>query len=891
MRHLVPRLVCLVCVAMFLAASPVFASDAGTDGDSIAIDSWLLLGPTPWPLPEVDGYELADALSEESLDLEGLWPAVGDEHTLRPGAAPTRWTTGSSWPAESDGPANSGGPSKAWAAAYLTADYFTEAKLSLRTEQPVRVLLDGEEVASRTTAISEDGADEEPVTADLKLAPGKHLLLVTSVKDPSSDAGWTLSAELAGAESWAGLGVSTSPRRHVGLTELLDQQTVRSLDLSPDGSHLRIQWSNVAVPADHRVSWDHIVDAASGRVVRELTDSPSGFAWSPDGTQYAWASPSREDGAEGHDLWISPTADGPSRRVLANLENWAGHRWLLDGSGLIVETSESAEPDSRGFKRYRGLTDRWAGDRDTSQLWWLPAEGGALRQLGKPGLGSTLADVGVDRLLIVRTDYGYDGRTITERPFSETSVHELDLQSLELRELASTEKMKGWVGEVRYLEPQSSDDHRLVITGSADLFGGIGRDPDLPADVQVNEYESEAYLFDPASGDTVSLTADWDPTVNQITSAGIALWVVGQDRSYQRIYRIDLDTEGSLTATEIPSGSDVVSRVDVSSDGSTLAYLGESPTSPEAVFVRSTEPEATPRRIARGGGQAWAQVDLGRVETFSFVMDEGTEQATEILGRVNYPPNFDPSKKYPLIVSYYGGTVPSDRSFGGRYPRSYWAAHGFVVYTVQPSGATGFGQEFSARHVNAWGRRTADEILEGTKQFLDAHPFVDRDKVGCIGASYGGFMTMYLVSHSDLFAAAISHAGISNLASYWGQGWWGYLYSAAATADSYPWNARDLYIDQSPLYSADQIHTPLLLLHGDQDTNVPPVESHQMYTALKILGRDVELIEVGGEDHQIFFYPKRKVWMETIVAYFTKYLHDRPEWWTELWGTTEDPKG
>jgi dipeptidyl aminopeptidase/acylaminoacyl peptidase len=210
---------------------------------------------------------------------------------------------------------------------------------------------------------------------------------------------------------------------------------------------------------------------------------------------------------------------------------------------------------------------------------------------------------------------------------------------------------------------------------------------------------------------------------------------------------------------------------------------------------------------------------------------------------------------------------------------------------VQPSGATGFGQEFSARHVGAWGRRTADEIVEGTKRFLDAHPFVDRDKVGCIGASYGGFMTMYLVSHSDLFAAAVSHAGISNLASYWGKGWWGYLYSATASADSFPWNDRDLYIDQSPLYAADKIHTPLLLLYGDQDTNVPPVESHQMYTALKLLGRDVELIEVGGENHQIFTYAKRKLWMETIVAYFTKYLQDRPEWWTELWGTPDEPKG
>ncbi|MCG8462456.1 MAG: prolyl oligopeptidase family serine peptidase, partial [Holophagales bacterium] len=182
-------------------------------------------------------------------------------------------------------------------------------------------------------------------------------------------------------------------------------------------------------------------------------------------------------------------------------------------------------------------------------------------------------------------------------------------------------------------------------------------------------------------------------------------------------------------------------------------------------------------------------------------------------------------------------------------------------------------------------------ILEGTRKFLDAHPSVDASRVGAIGASYGGFMTMHLLTHTDLFTAAISHAGISNLSSYWGRGWWGYLYSAAASAESFPWNARDLYVGQSPIFSADRIRTPLLLLHGDADVNVPAVESHQMYTALKLLGREVELIEIGGEDHTILTYPKRKLWARTILAWFDRYLKGQPEAWEHLWGTGDAPKG
>ncbi len=146
--------------------------------------------------------------------------------------------------------------------------------------------------------------------------------------------------------------------------------------------------------------------------------------------------------------------------------------------------------------------------------------------------------------------------------------------------------------------------------------------------------------------------------------------------------------------------------------------------------------------------------------------------------------------------------------------------------------------------MNAWGIRTADEIIQGTKLFFRTHSYIDSTKVGCFGASYGGFMTMYLQTQTDLFAAAISHAGISALTSYWGEGNWGIGYCSVANADTYPWNNKSFFVNQSPLFSADKIKTPILLLHGDQDDNVPIGESIQMYNALRILGKPVEFIEV-----------------------------------------------
>ena len=277
--------------------------------------------------------------------------------------------------------------------------------------------------------------------------------------------------------------------------------------------------------------------------------------------------------------------------------------------------------------------------------------------------------------------------------------------------------------------------------------------------------------------------------------------------------------------------------------------------------------------------QQLENVEFGQSEEWNFVNDAGTT----IYGRIYYPVGYDPSKKYPVIVNYYGGTTPTNRAFGGRYPKNIWAAEGYMVYVLQPSGATGFGQDFSALHVNGWGRDAIDDIIEGTKKFLASHSSADAENVGCIGASYGGFTTMMLQTRTNIFKTAISHAGISDISSYWGEGYWGYSYSSGATKNSYPWNRRDIYVENSPLFHADQFQNSILLLHGTADTNVPVGESLQFYAALKILGKDVEMVLIEGENHHILDYKKRLKWHDTIMAWFDKKLKNQPEHWNDLY--------
>jgi dipeptidyl aminopeptidase/acylaminoacyl peptidase len=156
--------------------------------------------------------------------------------------------------------------------------------------------------------------------------------------------------------------------------------------------------------------------------------------------------------------------------------------------------------------------------------------------------------------------------------------------------------------------------------------------------------------------------------------------------------------------------------------------------------------------------------------------------------------------------------------------------------------------------------------------------------MGCYGASYGGFTTMDLVTKTDIFACAVAMYGISNIASYWGGGNWGYTYGDIALARSYPWNRKGLFTDNSPLFNADKVKTPLLLLHGEDDINVPVLESEQMFTALRVQNKEVAIVKFPREDHGIGGkFSNYIAHREMMLEWFDKYLKDQPQGWERRW--------
>jgi dipeptidyl aminopeptidase/acylaminoacyl peptidase len=700
--------------------------------------------------------------------------------------------------------------------------------------------------------------------AELALPAGSHpLLLLHRGRDGESavDLRWK------GKAARDALRASLDPSRRVSARLLTNAETVGSLAISADGRLAAMAFSGRDDTAAADLRRLELREIESGRVLQTWTGSlPTAMAFSPDGRWLATR--------EGKQLWLRDLRGGAARLLLAEHEHLGAFRWHPDSGSILFSWTKPFEAKDAKVKRLRALEDRWRSFRDEAQLYQVDVASGLVRPLTAESSSVTLLDVHPDgqRLLLSQRLIDY-----AEPPHSLWRLFELSLADGSQREIAQLRQLNAAL---------FADEGYWLLAGPGLAIGPAAAGVDeatREGGLTPNEFDTQLYRISPDGGTLRSLSIDFDPSIGgieRLPDGDLLLPVSERDRAL--LYRYQVKRERFV---RIETGFDLLESFVTSAGRSpVLLAAGTDVAAPQRVHAVDISRNRFRVLVDSAAGD-YAQVRLGEVRDFAFTSTEGDR----IDGRYYLPPDFDPSRRYPLIVFYYGGTTPISRQFTGRYPLHLWAAMGYVVYVPQPRGTIGYGQRFSALHVNAWGEHTADDIIEGTRAFAAAHPFVDARRIGNIGASYGGFMTMLLATRTDLYAASVSHAGISSIASYWGQGWWGYGYSGIASRGSFPWNNRELYVERSPLFHADRIRTPLLLLTGDADTNVPPGESHSMYTALKLLGREVELVEVPGEDHWILEREKRYVWWDTMLAWFERWLKDDAAWWQHLYPETAPP--
>jgi len=874
MKKCAIKLLIMIILTGFSVGSPQQADVPGTkiEVEKKFITSWFLLGPIPSPFPifHADGkkaYTSADALKFQEMDPERLKPGT-DKAITWPDGTQSSWekrdTADKSLALTKSGE----NPSVAYMATYLDVKRWTPVKLVIESPCMFQVFLNGLGIGSKTK-VTETGSTAEPedenrLSIDLKLETGKYLVLVKAVSDPGAEKPWTVRGWLSCDAKFASNPPipSLSYEAHMSLGRLLDGPKASDVSISPDGKLAAVTIRQSQPPSDDSESWIEFFETENGKHLQTFRGGTniSRIQWAPEGHRFSYTTREKS----GSTLWFMDLQTGENKPILEDIQELGFHSWSPRGDTIVYSVTEKGKEDREGTKRFRNLADRQPGWRDRSYLFEVRLPDGVSRRLTAGELSTNFNGFSPDgkKLLFNRTLIDY-----SERPFSKTELYELEMESLEAEKI--------WEGRWFRSAQYGPEGRNLLILGGPSTFGSTG--VNVPKDLTPNEYDTQAFLFDTETKTAECLTLDFDPSVERAVWSGTdnSIYFETTDRSYSRLYAYEPVRK---TFELIDCGVEVIERIDFAKNSPMAVYTGSSAADPPKVYLIHLEKKKL-LLLDDPGEEDYAGVRFGKVERWTFKNKKGVD----IEGRIYYPPGFDPDERYPCIVYYYGGTSPVIRDFGGRYPKNLWAAQGYVVYVLQPGGATGFGQAFSALHVNDWGTIVADEIILGTKKFLESHPFVDPERVGCIGASFGGFMTMLLQTRTDIFAAEVAHAGISSISSYRGEGFWGYAYSAAATADSFPWNREDIYVDQSPLFAADKIVTPLLLLHGSRDTNVPPGESTQLFTALKLLGREVEYIQILDQDHHIMTYNKRIVWTKTIMAWFDRWLKGQPEWWQDLY--------
>lgn len=743
----------------------------------------------------------------------------------------------------------------------LRSGRYVKGKLKVTSPSRFEVFVNGGSKIKKTVADTA-GAELRPMEASIELWPEDMASIDIKLLSHSADAqAPQVKVEFVPEADFSdvALGAGVDIKGRVTLATTEEGPRASGVAISPDGKYLLTYFRNQI--AHNNIQYrTELSEISTGKV---LDANMQRMEWMPTGSRLYYL----QQTADGYDLFVYNPSTGVTSKFASALPV---NRiiWSPDEKYVVYYDTDKGLQDPGPLRRIQNPDDRIKGNRDHYYLKKYDFSTGMESVLTYGAINTYLQDISPDGKKIL---ISVSRPNFTKWPFHEVSLLQMDAATLVVDTLLNNEVT---FSTANY----SPDGKRLFITAGPAFHGGIGQN--CGEHKIANEYDVQGFLMDIAGRKIEPISRDFNPSID-----GPVSWNKADGNIYMRVTEgLDVNVycynPNKKTYRKLPTEVASTLQFSIGSyDSRWMAYTGQGNDYAGRAYMLNLK-NGQSRLLADPYAETLDKIEFGAEEQWVFKNSKGDN----IDGFFIYPPAFDEAKKYPMIVYYYGGTSPSQRGFYSPYSAQLFASRGYVVYVLNPSGTTGYGQEFSARHVNAWGKQTADDIIEGVKAFCAAHPFVDSKKVGCIGASYGGFMTQYLLTQTDIFAAGVSHAGISNVTSYWGEGWWGYSYNSVAAAQSYPWTNPELFTKQGSLFNADKIHTPLLLLHGTADTNVPIGESIQLFNALRLLGRTVEFITVDKQDHFVLDHPHKRLWSATMMAWFAKWLQDDPRWWDSMYG-------
>jgi dipeptidyl aminopeptidase/acylaminoacyl peptidase len=759
-----------------------------------------------------------------------------------------------------------------YCAVYITTARRQTVEFKAETTFPSVLYLEGE----REAKVSDYAVADAPnlLRAEVDLHTGKHLLLLKILKTrPAKEEKCLINITICPQE---GFGIETLKADIDPQKTFTDYKYIAHLlgiyetTISPDGKLVAFSRAQRDHTTFKRHQWIEIYSLSDGKLLRQIEfgNNISAPRFSGDNRSLYFQTGS-DNGTLIYRYFIE---SGKTEKVLGPISGLVNIK--LSPDEKFAYYTVDGEREKKGTDDYtmlETLEDRLTDWSDARKLYVTSLSEGItypLTSVGEFAVDEFALSPDGNRIIFTRRI------AITGRPFFDTEFWLYNIPSGEAR-LVTTQKIPF---ETRPLNLTLLPDNKTLLFTSSNYFS----DQDTAGTHSLSE--DDIWMCDLNTGQMRNLIGDTQFTVNEGGGTFNAMFYNPKDKrlyfpaftkGFSKIYSLDVKNPQDIK--ELPFDNIYIYNLNFSADGKRCVYIDSQLDRPNEVYSYDLEKKQA-RLLINPNEDLTKEFKIGAYERWDFIDSKGFT----IDGWLIYPPDFDKAKKYPLIVYYYAGVSQLDEGF--YYPYHFFAANGYVVYALTPVGAIAHGDKFADYHANDWGTNATQDIIEGVQKLVKDKPFIDRAKMGCYGASYGGFTTMDLVTKTDMFAGAVAMYGISDIASYWGGGTWGYTYGDIALPTSFPWNRPDIFAGKSPLYHADKVKTPLLLLHGISDVNVPELESEQMFTALRVQGKEVALVKFPNEDHGIAGkYTNYLAHREMMLEWFDKYLKGEPEGWERRW--------
>jgi dipeptidyl aminopeptidase/acylaminoacyl peptidase len=658
--------------------------------------------------------------------------------------------------------------------------------------------------------------------------------------------------------------LAAAQNRTYTIEDLLKVRRVGDPQVSPDGKHVAFTVGDVNFDANKVVTQIYVTSIGGGGM-KQLTNgdrSSTAPRWSPDGKKIAYTT--------GGQVWIMDS-DGDHKDQITKIStDAAAPVWSPDGKWIAFTSDvypdcnndecnkkRNEQAESNKVKAHvitRLLYKHWDEWRDVKRthVFVVSSKGGTARELTTGDFDSPpyAASSGVDYA------------------FSPDSSEIAYLRNPDKVEATST-------NSDIFVMPLAGGPARNITISNRGYDAG----PVYTRDGKFILYRSQAtagfeadrwrlMAYNRATGTSVELTKGFDQQVDEliVSPDGKFIYFTANERGKSPIFRIPFS--GGVPQKIL--GNVFATNVRVTPDGKAFVFASSSMAAPTEIYTSNIDGTGL-TALTSVNSQLMSRANLKPAEEVEWTGAVGKK----IHGYIVKPTNFDASKKYPLVVLIHGGPQGAwNDNWGYRWNPQVFANEGYVVFAPNPRGSTGYGQQFVNEISGDWGGKAYVDIMNGVADVLRRNSFIDRNRVGAAGASYGGYMVNWILGHNNdprfRFKVLVSHDGVYNLESMYGstEELWFPEWEFKGT----PWTNPAMYSRWSPDRFVQNFNTPILIIHSELDYRVPMGEGMQLFTAVQRKGIDSKLLTFPDEGHWVLKPQNSQFWYHTVLDWLDKYL-------------------